>query len=74
MKHTLNAICDLVPALSSDMQAWISRRRKLRRFRKMQETAAKQAKPQAYSFKVGEVIETGNHPIVRLPVAKVGAK
>lgn len=74
MKQTLNAICELVPAMSSDMHAWIVRRRKLRRFRKMQETAAKQAKPQTFGFKVGEVIETGNHPIVRLPVAKVGAK
>ena len=73
MKHTLNAICDLVPALSSDMQAWISRRRKLRRFRKMQETSAKQAKPQAYGFKVSEVIETGNHPWVHQPVNKAGA-
>ena len=74
MKQTLNAICGIIPAMSSDMRSWFSRRRKLRRFRKMQETAAKQAKPQAYGFKVGEVIETGNHPIVRLPVAKVGAK
>ena len=74
MKQTLNAICELVPAMSSDMHAWIARRRKLRRFRKMQETAAKQAKPQTFGFKVGEVIETGNHPVVHQPVVKVGAK
>lgn len=73
MKHTLNAIFGIVPAMSSDMHAWIARRRKLRRFRKMQETAAKQAKPQTFGFKVGEAIETGNHPVVRLPVVKVGA-
>lgn len=72
MKQTLNAICELVPAMSSDMQAWIARRRKLRRFRRMQKTAAKQAKPQTFSLKVGEVIETGNHPIVRMPAVKVG--
>ncbi len=72
MKQTLNAICELVPAISSDMHAWIVRRRKLRRFRKMQETAAKQANPQTFGFKVGEAIETGNHPVVRLPSVKVG--
>ena len=74
MKQTLNAICELVPAMSSDMHAWIARRRKLRRFRKMEKTAAKQAKPQTFGFKVGEVIETGNHPVVRLPAVKVGAQ
>ena len=73
MKQTLNAICGIVPAMSSDMHAWIARRRKLRRFRKMQETAAKQTKPQAFGFKVSEAIETGNHPVVRLPVVKEGA-
>ena len=74
MKQTLNAICGIIPAMSSDMHAWIARRRKLRRFRKMQETAAKQTKPQAFGFKVGEVIETGNHPVVNHPAVKVGAK
>lgn len=74
MKHTLNAICGLVPAMSSDMHAWIARLSKLRRFRKMQKTAAKQAKPQTFGFKVGEVIETGNHPVVRHPAVKEGAQ
>ena len=73
MKQTLNAICELVPAMSSDMHAWIARRRKLRRFRRMQETAAKQTKPQTFGFKVSEAIATGNHPVVRLPAVKVGA-
>ena len=73
MKQTLNAICELVPAMSSDMHAWIARRRKLRRFRKMQETAAKQTKPQAFGFKVSEAIATGNNPVVLLPVVKEGA-
>ena len=72
MKQTLNAIRELVPAMSSDMHAWIARRRKLRRFRRMQETAAKQTKPQAFGFRVSEAIATGNHPVVRLPVVKVG--
>ena len=74
MKHTLNAICGIIPAMSSDMRSWISRRRKLRRFRRMQEAAAKQAKPQTFGFKVGETIATGNHPVVRLPAVKVGAQ
>ena len=73
MKQTLNAICGIIPAMSSDMRSWFSRRRKLRRFRRMQETAAKQTKPQAFGFNVGEVIATGNHPVVRLPVVKEGA-
>ena len=73
MKQTLNAICGIIPAMSSDMRSWFSRRRKLRRFRKMQEAAAKQAKPQTFGFKVGETIATGNHPVVRLPVVKEGA-
>ena len=73
MKQTLNAICGIIPAMSSDMRSWFSRRRKLRRFRRMQETAAKQTKPQAFGFKVGETIATGNHPVVLLPVVKVGA-
>ena len=73
MKQTLNAICGIIPAMSSDMRSWFSRRRKLRRFRKMQEAAAKQAKPQTFGFKVGETIATGNHPVVLLPVVKEGA-
>ena len=73
MKQTLNAICGIIPAMSSDMRSWFSRRRKLRRFRKMQEAAAKQAKPQTFGFKVGETIATGNHPVALLPVVKVGA-
>lgn len=73
MKQTLNAICGIIPAMSSDMHAWIARRRKLRRFRKMQEAAAKQVKPQTFGFKVGETIATGNHPVVLLPVVKEGA-
>lgn len=73
MKQTLNAICGIIPAMSSDMRSWFSRRRKLRRFRRMQETAAKQTKPQAFGFKVGETIATGNHPVVLLPVVKEGA-
>ena len=73
MKQTLNAVCGIIPAMSSDMRSWFSRRRKLRRFRRMQETAAKQAKPQTFGFKVGETIATGNHPVVLLPVVKEGA-
>lgn len=47
---------------------------KARYFEIQLEQWRKQANPQTFGFKVGEVIATGNHPVVRLPVVKVGAK
>lgn len=74
MKHTLNAILHLPSAISADLKARDEKRRRARIYRNMQDLTAKQAKQQTFGFKVGEVIETGNHPIVRLPVVKVGAQ
>lgn len=74
MKHTLNAILHLPSAISADLKARDEKRRRARIYRNMQDLTVKQAKPQTFGFKVGEVIETGNHPVVRLPVVKVGAQ
>ena len=74
MNNTLAAILSIPSSVSRDMAEWKAKRHRIRRFRKMQETAAKQANPQTFGFKVGEIIETGNHPIVRHSAVKVGGQ
>ncbi|WP_320152994.1 hypothetical protein [uncultured Tolumonas sp.] len=65
MKHTLNAILHLPSAISADLKARAEKRRRIRIFRKMQNSTA--THDQQFYCLSEQAIETGNHASV-LPI------
>lgn len=61
MKHTLNAILHLPSAILADMAARDEKRRRARIYRNMPQSVSQ---TDTFGFRAGEVIETGNHPII----------
>lgn len=81
MKQTLNAMQQLaqafqalppiVSALSADLQAVRARRRKMKRFHKMEKAMQKQADKQAFGMTTSSAIDTGNHPNLKLMARQI---
>lgn len=63
MAHAFQQVTPLVSALSADLQAILARRRKMKRFMKMQKAMQKQPAQQSFGIATAtNGIATGNHP------------